>query len=115
MKIGRGTEDGVQIGPLIDDDAVDKAVRLVGDAVDEGATVADRWRSRSIGRGTFFAPTVVSGVRAGADIWREEIFGPVLGVATFDDRGGGGPAGQRHRVRPGRLRLHRGTWPAVSG
>jgi succinate-semialdehyde dehydrogenase/glutarate-semialdehyde dehydrogenase len=84
MKIGRGTEDGVQIGPLIDDDAVDKAVRLIGDAVDKGATVATG--GQRIDRpGTFVQPTVVSGVRSGADIWREEIFGPVLAVATFDD------------------------------
>ncbi|HYI56825.1 MAG TPA: NAD-dependent succinate-semialdehyde dehydrogenase [Microlunatus sp.] len=83
MKIGRGTEDGVQIGPLIDDDAVDKAVRLIGDAVDKGATVATG--GQRIDRpGTFVQPTVVSGVRSGADIWREEIFGPVLAVATFD-------------------------------
>ena len=73
----------MQIGPLIDDDAVDKALRLVGDAVDKGATVTTG--GERIDRpGTFVQPTVVSGVRSGADIWREEIFGPVLAVATFD-------------------------------
>ena len=84
MTIGRGTEDGVQIGPLIDDDAVDKAVRLVGDAVDKGATVTTGGE-RIDGPGTFVQPTVVSGVGSTADIWREEIFGPVLAIATFDD------------------------------
>ena len=84
MSIGRGTEDGVQIGPLIDEDAVDKAVRLVGDAVDKGATVTTGGE-RIDGPGTFVQPTVVSGVRSEADIWREEIFGPVLAIATFEE------------------------------
>jgi succinate-semialdehyde dehydrogenase/glutarate-semialdehyde dehydrogenase len=82
MKIGRGTEDGVTIGPLIDGDAVAKAVELVTDAVDRGAVV--RTGGSAIdGEGTFFEPTVVSDVQAGSDILREEIFGPVLAIATF--------------------------------
>jgi succinate-semialdehyde dehydrogenase/glutarate-semialdehyde dehydrogenase len=84
MKVGRGTEDGVRIGPLIDDDAVTKAVRLVEDAVGKGAKVTTG--GERIDRpGTFVQPTVVSGVGSAADIWREEIFGPVLAIATFDD------------------------------
>ncbi|GAA4341664.1 NAD-dependent succinate-semialdehyde dehydrogenase [Microbacterium rhizosphaerae] len=84
MKIGRGTEDGVAIGPLIDGDAVAKAVELVTDAVDRGAVV--RTGGSAIeGEGTFFEPTVVSDVQAGSDILREEIFGPVLAIATFRD------------------------------
>jgi succinate-semialdehyde dehydrogenase/glutarate-semialdehyde dehydrogenase len=84
MKVGRGTEEDVRIGPLIDDDAVDKAVRLVQDAVTKGAKVTTGGE-RIEGPGTFVQPTVVSGVRSAADIWREEIFGPVLAIATFDD------------------------------
>ncbi|GAA4390898.1 NAD-dependent succinate-semialdehyde dehydrogenase [Tsukamurella soli] len=81
--IGRGTEDGVTIGPLIDEDAIAKATTLVGDAVERGATVA--FGGARIDRpGTFFAPTVLTGVAAGSDILREEIFGPVLAIATFD-------------------------------
>jgi len=82
MRVGRGTEDGVQIGPLIDHRAVTKSAELVADAVSRGATVlvggaaVDR-------QGTFFAPTVVAGVQPGSDILREEIFGPVLAIATF--------------------------------
>jgi succinate-semialdehyde dehydrogenase/glutarate-semialdehyde dehydrogenase len=84
MKIGRGTEDGVAIGPLIDGDAVAKAVELVTDAVDRGAKV--RTGGSAIeGEGTFFEPTVVTEVQAGSDILREEIFGPVLAIATFRD------------------------------
>lgn len=84
MKIGRGTEDGVQIGPLIDDRAVDKAKTLVGDAVERGATVTTGG-SPIDGPGTFFEPTVVSDVQPGSDILREEIFGPVLAIIPFDD------------------------------
>ncbi|WP_433674737.1 NAD-dependent succinate-semialdehyde dehydrogenase [Microbacterium gorillae] len=84
MKIGRGTEDGVAIGPLIDDDAVAKAVELVDDAVTRGATVTTGGQAIA-GEGSFFQPTVVTGVVAGSDILREEIFGPVLAIATFED------------------------------
>ena len=83
MRVGRGTEDGVQIGPLINQAARDKATSLVGDAVDHGAEVVVGGRSLD-GPGTFYAPTVVSGVRPGSRILREEIFGPVLAIATFD-------------------------------
>lgn len=84
MKVGRGTEEGVQIGPLIDDRAVDKAKTLVGDAVDRGATVTTGG-SPVDGPGTFFEPTVVADVQPGSDILREEIFGPVLAIVPFDD------------------------------
>ncbi|PNW09627.1 succinate-semialdehyde dehydrogenase/glutarate-semialdehyde dehydrogenase [Microbacterium sp. AG157] len=84
LKIGRGTEEGVQIGPLIDDRAVDKAKTLVGDAVERGATVTTGG-SPIDGPGTFFEPTVVSDVKPGSDILREEIFGPVLAIIPFDD------------------------------
>ncbi|MEN2738218.1 NAD-dependent succinate-semialdehyde dehydrogenase [Microbacterium sp. X-17] len=84
MRIGRGTEEGVQIGPLIDEAAVAKAKSLVADAVERGATV--RTGGEAIeGAGTFFQPTVVAGVRPGSDILSEEIFGPVLAIATFRD------------------------------
>lgn len=84
LKIGRGTEDGVQIGPLIDDRAVDKAKTLLGDAVERGATVTTGG-SPVDGPGTFFEPTVVADVQPGSDILREEIFGPVLAIVPFDD------------------------------
>ncbi len=84
MKIGRGTEAGVTIGPLINEDAVDKAAELVADAVARGASVLTGG-SRVEGRGTFYEPTVVTGVRAGSEILRQEIFGPVLSIVRFRD------------------------------
>jgi succinate-semialdehyde dehydrogenase/glutarate-semialdehyde dehydrogenase len=84
FKVGRGTEEGVQIGPLINADAVEKADALVRDATFRGAKV--RTGGHPIdGPGTFYEPTVVTGVRPGSEILREEIFGPVLSIVTFGD------------------------------
>ncbi|PPF61465.1 NAD-dependent succinate-semialdehyde dehydrogenase [Clavibacter michiganensis] len=82
LSIGRGTEQGVDIGPLINDKAVDKADGLVQDAVSRGAHVVTGGK-RVDGPGSFYEPTVVSGVVAGSEILREEIFGPVVSIVTF--------------------------------
>jgi succinate-semialdehyde dehydrogenase/glutarate-semialdehyde dehydrogenase len=84
FRTGRGTEDGVTIGPLINDAAVSKAEELVKDAVDRGATVLAGGH-RIEGDGTFYEATVVSGVTAGSEILRQEIFGPVLSITSFSD------------------------------
>jgi succinate-semialdehyde dehydrogenase/glutarate-semialdehyde dehydrogenase len=84
FRVGRGTEDGVTIGPLIDADAVVKADSLVQDAVSRGATL--RIGGHPIDReGTFYEATVISGVTPGSDILHQEIFGPVLSVIPFTD------------------------------
>ena len=81
---GRGTEAGVTVGPLIDERAVDKASELVRDAVDNGATL--RIGGEVLERpGTFFAATVLSDVRPGSQILREEIFGPVVAIVSFTE------------------------------
>ncbi|MFC4243430.1 NAD-dependent succinate-semialdehyde dehydrogenase [Gryllotalpicola reticulitermitis] len=82
MKVGRGTDDGVAIGPLINDDAVAKAEELVTDAAARGASITVGGH-RLDGPGTFYEPTVVTGVTPGSSILKEEIFGPVLAIATF--------------------------------
>jgi succinate-semialdehyde dehydrogenase/glutarate-semialdehyde dehydrogenase len=84
LAVGRGTEPGVGIGPLINDAAVTKATDLVRDAVTRGATLLTGG-SAIEGDGTFYQPTVISGVVAGSEILREEIFGPVLAISTFTD------------------------------
>ena len=81
---GRGTEDGVTIGPLIDDRAVAKAESLVGDAVERGA-VLRTGGSAIDGPGSFFEATVISDVVPGSDILRQEIFGPVLAIVEFSE------------------------------
>lgn len=84
MPVGRGTEDGVVIGPLIDEDAVAKAAELVADAASRGARVLTGGEAQQ-GDGHFFKPTVLTEVVPGSAILREEIFGPVLAIATFRD------------------------------
>ncbi|AZZ52575.1 NAD-dependent succinate-semialdehyde dehydrogenase [Rathayibacter festucae] len=84
LTVGRGTESGVTIGPLIDDRAVEKASSLVRDAVERGAEV--RVGGHGIdGAGHFYEPTVLAGVAAGSEILRTEIFGPVLAIVPFRD------------------------------
>ncbi|HYI53743.1 MAG TPA: NAD-dependent succinate-semialdehyde dehydrogenase [Microlunatus sp.] len=83
MKVGSGLTDGVTIGPLIDAKAVDSTDAMVADALDLGARVTTGGE-RIEGRGYFYAPTVLRDVQPGSRLLREEIFGPVLGVTTFE-------------------------------
>ena len=82
MKVGRGTDPDVQVGPLIDASQRDKVAELVDDAVSRGAK-AMVGGSAVDGRGYFFQPTVLGDVPKDARLLREEIFGPVAPVATF--------------------------------
>ncbi|MGO4298933.1 NAD-dependent succinate-semialdehyde dehydrogenase [Leifsonia sp. RAF41] len=82
FQVGRGTDDGVTIGPLIDDRAVASMTALVTDAVDRGARVLTGGTAPE-GDGFFFEPTVIVDVQPGSDILREEIFGPILAMTTF--------------------------------
>jgi succinate-semialdehyde dehydrogenase/glutarate-semialdehyde dehydrogenase len=83
LAIGRGVDDGVEVGPLIDGKAVEKVSELVGDALDRGARAVVGGRARD-GRGYFYEPTVLAGVPSDARVLKEEIFGPVAPVAAFD-------------------------------
>jgi succinate-semialdehyde dehydrogenase/glutarate-semialdehyde dehydrogenase len=82
MKVGRGTEDGVTMGPLIDEAQRSKVAELVDDAVGKGAKVLCGGR-RVDGAGYFYAPTVLADIPDDANLLREEIFGPVAPVTTF--------------------------------
>jgi succinate-semialdehyde dehydrogenase / glutarate-semialdehyde dehydrogenase len=82
LKVGRGTEPGTDVGPLIDEDQRAKVAELVTDATDRGARLL-LGGERLNGRGYFFAPTVLADVPADARLLGEEIFGPVAPVATF--------------------------------
>jgi succinate-semialdehyde dehydrogenase/glutarate-semialdehyde dehydrogenase len=83
MSVGRGTEEGVQVGPLIDQAALQKVESLVADAVGRGATVLTGG-SASPGGGYFYPPTVLSGVPRDAAMADQEIFGPVAPLTPFD-------------------------------
>src|SRR6478672_7392756 len=82
--LGRGTEEGVTVGPLIDDKQLVKVRELVDDAKDKGASVVTGG-STTGDAGYFFQPTVLTGVPTEADMFREEIFGPVAPITTFSD------------------------------
>ncbi len=84
LTLGRGTEAGVTIGPLVSEKAVADTDALVQDAIGRGAELLAGGK-RPEGPGSFYEPTVLAGVQAGSDILREEIFGPVVGIVTFSD------------------------------
>jgi succinate-semialdehyde dehydrogenase/glutarate-semialdehyde dehydrogenase len=83
LRVGRGTDDGVQVGPLVDAKGREKVVELVGDAVGRGATV--RVGGEPVdGPGWFYRPTVLTDVPPEARLTKEEIFGPVAPISVFD-------------------------------
>jgi succinate-semialdehyde dehydrogenase/glutarate-semialdehyde dehydrogenase len=83
LRVGRGLDEGVDVGPLIDEDQRSKVAGLVDDAVGKGAT-ALVGGSAIDGAGYFYEPTVLGGVTPDARLLKEEIFGPVAPVASFD-------------------------------
>ena len=88
MKIGSGLEDGVAIGPLVNEAAIAKIERQVNDALDKGAELVcggSRATEGDLARGHFFAPTILAGVNEDMLIYREETFGPVAPVILFDN------------------------------
>ena len=84
LKVGPGQEDGVDVGPLIDADALESVSGLVTDAVHDGATLVCGG-SPVDGPGYFYPPTVLVDVPADARITSIEIFGPVAPITTFSD------------------------------
>jgi succinate-semialdehyde dehydrogenase / glutarate-semialdehyde dehydrogenase len=84
MKVGRGTEDGVEVGPLIDDKQRAKVQELVEDAVGRGAKALVGGQARD-GAGYFYDPTVLTDIPDDAEVLSEEIFGPVAPVKGFSD------------------------------
>lgn len=84
LKVGDGTEPGVTQGPLIDEQAVDKARQHIDDALTKGATLLLGGKSHALG-GTFFAPTVIGDVTRDMRFAREETFGPVAPLFPFTD------------------------------
>ena len=84
LVVGRGTEPGVDVGPLIDGPARDRVVGLIEEATAGGAQVRTGGAALP-GAGYFLEPTVLTDVPAGAEMTRTEIFGPVAPIQRFDD------------------------------
>ena len=82
MKIGGGLEDGVMQGPLIDMKAVEKVEEHIADAVAKGARIVTGGKRHAKG-GTFFEPTVLTGVKTNMKVTHEETFGPVAPLFRF--------------------------------
>ena len=88
MIAGNGMDQGVAIGPLVNEVAVAKVDAQVKDAVQLGATLhlgGKRLTTDGLGAGYFYAPTVLSGITKEMLIYREETFGPVAAILPFDD------------------------------
>jgi succinate-semialdehyde dehydrogenase/glutarate-semialdehyde dehydrogenase len=84
MKVGRGIEEGVEVGPLIDQNQRSKVAHLVEDAISRGAKAVVGGHARD-GAGYFYDPTVLTDIPDDAELLREEIFGPVAPVKGFSD------------------------------
>jgi succinate-semialdehyde dehydrogenase/glutarate-semialdehyde dehydrogenase len=81
LKVADGFTDGVQVGPLIDEPALDKVESHVADALDGGAELVTGGERIE---GQFYRPSVLTGVTAGMRMSREETFGPVAAIARFE-------------------------------
>ncbi len=84
LKVGPGREEGVTLGPLINADGVAKVEDHVRDAVEKGASVVTGGKRHALG-GTFFEPTVLTGVTSEMKVAQEETFGPVAPLFRFED------------------------------
>ncbi len=83
IKVGNGFGDGVSAGPLISDEALDKVEDHVADATSKGAKVVTGGKRHELG-GTFYEPTVLTGVNRAMKVASEETFGPVAPLFKFE-------------------------------
>ncbi len=83
LKVGDGMEDGVRIGPLIDDKAVLKVEEHITDAISKGARVLQGGKRHALGQ-SFFEPTVLADVKPNMLVAREETFGPLAPLFRFE-------------------------------
>jgi succinate-semialdehyde dehydrogenase/glutarate-semialdehyde dehydrogenase len=87
MKVGSGFEPGVSIGPLVNKAALDKVDNQVRDAVNKGATLisgGSRITSDGLDKGIFYSPTILDNVDESMLIYREETFGPIVPIVTYE-------------------------------
>ncbi len=88
MKAGPGTTSGVKIGPLVNKSALKKIDNQVQDAVQKGATLITggyRLEEGGLDKGYFYSPTIIDGVNESMLIYREETFGPVVPIISYED------------------------------
>ena len=86
LRLGSGLDPAVQVGPLINSRQRDRVSALVADASKHGVEIRTGGGTpAALARGYFFEPTVLSGVTPASPVFREEIFGPVMPILSFDD------------------------------
>ncbi|MED3552929.1 NAD-dependent succinate-semialdehyde dehydrogenase [Cytobacillus praedii] len=88
LRAGNGLEEGISIGPLVNEAAIEKVDGQVKNAVEGGATLelgGYRLKENGLDKGVFYAPTILSGVHKDMRIFREETFGPVAPICIFDN------------------------------
>ncbi|MDO8933069.1 MAG: NAD-dependent succinate-semialdehyde dehydrogenase [Rhodocyclaceae bacterium] len=83
VKVGHGLDDGVQLGPLVNGSTRNKVAAIVAEAIADGATLLTGGQALA-GKGFYYAPTVLADVASDARILKQEIFGPVAPIATFE-------------------------------
>ncbi|ASY37988.1 NAD-dependent succinate-semialdehyde dehydrogenase [Taylorella equigenitalis] len=81
LKVGNGVDDGVIIGPMINEEALEHSTKLLKDATDKGADILTGGKSKDL----FFEPTVISNATTDMLVAKEEIFGPIAPVFKFED------------------------------
>ena len=84
LKLGYGLDEGIQVGPLIDEKAVEKVEEHLADALSGGARILVGGKRGDLG-GSYFTPTVLADVRPHMKLAQEETFGPLAGVIRFTD------------------------------
>jgi succinate-semialdehyde dehydrogenase / glutarate-semialdehyde dehydrogenase len=88
LRVGNGLEDGVGVGPLVNEAAIEKVDRQVKDAISKGAELlagGHRMMDNGLAQGSFYSPTVLRGITPDMHIYREETFGPVAAVVPYSD------------------------------
>jgi aldehyde dehydrogenase (NAD+) len=88
LKVGPGVEDGIEMGPLVSADQMDRVLEYVAQARADGGSLVtggERASSPALAEGNFLRPTILADVPSSSRAVREEIFGPVLAVASFAD------------------------------
>jgi len=80
LKVGNGAEDGITQGPIINTKQLNRVTRIVSESIEQGAVLEMGGKTE----GNCYLPTILTNVTPDMTCWREEIFGPVAAIASFD-------------------------------
>lgn len=83
VKVGNASENGTHIGPLVSEKQLEFLKKQVSSATKEGAKVEFEYELNTALKGFFYPPTILTNVSTDMDVWKEEVFGPVLPIVKF--------------------------------